>query len=148
MLESEFLSNLALRSKAYWGYSQEFIDACRRELSYSEEDIQNNHFFVAEIDNSILGFYGLRRISGIEMELEALFIEPSYIHQGYGRKLIEHSKITASKLGSKIIIIQGDPNAKDFYLKIGAKLTGERESASIPGRNLPTFIIQITEADN
>ena len=77
MLESEFLSNLALRSKAYWGYSQEFIDACRRELSYSEEDIQNNLFFVAEIDNSILGFYGLRRIFGIEMELEALFIEPS-----------------------------------------------------------------------
>ena len=46
------------------------------------------------------------------------------------------------------MIIQGDPNAKNFYLKVGAKLIGERESASIPGRYLPVFIINLTEIES
>jgi hypothetical protein len=35
--EAHLLSDLALRSKAYWGYSPELIEQCREELSYSEE---------------------------------------------------------------------------------------------------------------
>ena len=142
--ESELISKLALRSKAYWGYSQDFIDACRQELTYSQQDIQNNYFFVAEIDSSIIGFYALEILSSTDIELEALFIEPSYIDRGYGRQLIEHAKITASKLGRQRIIIQGDPNAKNFYLKVGGKLTAKRESASIRDRYLPVFVIQLT----
>ncbi len=146
--ESKLLSNLALSSKAYWGYSKEFIDACRQELTYSEKDLKNNHFFVAEIDDFIVGFYGLEVLSASQIELLALFIAPCFINRGYGRKLIEHAKFTASKLGGKVIIIQGDPNAKNFYLKVGGKLIGKRESASISGRYLPVFIINLTEVNN
>ncbi|VEP12806.1 conserved hypothetical protein [Hyella patelloides LEGE 07179] len=174
--ESEILSSLALCSKAYWGYSSKFIDACREELTYSQEDIQNNYFFVAEIDGRkcqrsisrfhlsllsrpdgtngdshidslLIGFYALEVLSSTEIQLEALFIQPSYINQGYGRKLLEHAKVTASNLGSKVIKIQGDPNAKNFYLKVGGNLTGEIESTSIPGRYLPTFVIYLDEVD-
>ena len=52
------------------------------------------------------------------------------------------------QLGSKVMIIQGDPNAQNFYLKVGGKLIGEKESASIPGRYLPVFIINLTKIDN
>ncbi|MDJ0594605.1 MAG: GNAT family N-acetyltransferase [Pleurocapsa sp. MO_226.B13] len=141
--ESELLSSLALRSKAYWGYSPEFIRACCQELTYSPEDIQNNYFFVAEINNLVIGFFALERLSANEIELEALFIDPAYINQGYGRKLIARAKLIAKELGYKTMIIQGDPNAKNFYFKVGAKLIGERESASIPGRYLPVFIINL-----
>ena len=139
--EAELLSNLALRSKAYWGYSPEFIDACRQELTYSPQDIQKNHFFVAEIDTLIIGFFALEIVSATEIELEALFVAPAYINRGYGRQLIDYAKLIARNLGSTVMIIQGDPNAKNFYLKVGGKLIGERESASIPGRDLPIFII-------
>ena len=141
--ESELLSSLALRSKAYWNYSKEFIIACRQELTYSQQDIQNNHFFVAEINNLIIGFFALEVLSDREIELAALFIDPVYINQGYGRKLIARAKLIARELGSKVMIIQGDPNATNFYLKVGGKLIGERESASIPGRYLPVFIINL-----
>ncbi|MDJ0632834.1 MAG: GNAT family N-acetyltransferase [Xenococcaceae cyanobacterium MO_188.B29] len=141
--ESELISSLALRSKAYWNYSQEFILACRRELTYSQQDIQNNHFFVAEINNLIIGFFALEILSEREIELAALFIDPAYINQGYGRKLIARAKLIARELGSKVMIIQGDPNATNFYLKVGGKLIGERESASIPGRYLPVFLIKL-----
>ena len=146
--EAELLSNLALRSKAYWGYSAEFIDACRSELTYSQEELRNNHFFVAEMENLIIGFYALEVLSTTAIELLALFIDPAYINQGYGRKLIAHAKFIARKLDYKVIVIQGDPNAKNFYLKVGGKLTGERKSASIQERYLPTFVIELDEVDN
>ena len=142
--ESELLSNLAIGSKAYWGYSPEFIDACRQELTYSAQDINNNLFFVAEVNNLIVGFFALEIVSTTEIELEALFIDPAYINRGYGRKLIAHAKIIARNLGSKVMIIQGDPNAQNFYLKAGGKLIGEKESTSIPGRYLPLFIIDLS----
>ena len=91
------------------------------------------------------GFYGLERISDSEMELEALFIDVDYIGQGYGRTLIEHAKAIAQKENVRNIIIQGDPNAEKFYLAVGGVKTGCKESASIPGRYLPTFSIPIDQ---
>ena len=32
--EHEEMSSLALRSKSHWGYSAEFLQACRAELTY------------------------------------------------------------------------------------------------------------------
>lgn len=145
--EAASLSALALRSKAYWGYSAEFIAACRAELTYSADQIQgdNFRFFVAENGGSLIGFYALGQLSIDELELEALFVDPPYIGKGYGRALIEHAKRTAAELGAAFLIIQGDPNAERFYRAAGGKPTGCRESASIPGRYLPTFAISLAE---
>ena len=141
--EAEALTALALRSKAYWGYSQEFMAACRAELTYSQANICNNHFFVAENGNSIVGFYGLVRLSTAEIELEAMFVEPAFIGQGLGRTLIEHAKKSAANLGAVNMIVQSDPHATSFYLAAGGTLTGQTTSGSISGRYLPTFTIQL-----
>lgn len=146
-LEAKFLSDLALRSKAYWGYSSEFMEAFRQELTYSPQELEKNQFFVAEIDFVIIGFFALKKVSATATELEALFVDPAYINRGYGRKLINFAISVAKKSGSKIILIQGDPHAKNFYLKVGGKFIGERESASISGRYLPLFTIKLTEDD-
>jgi N-acetylglutamate synthase-like GNAT family acetyltransferase len=142
--EAKFISDLALRSKAYWGYSPAFIEACRHELKYTARDIEKNQFFVAELEGQIIGFFALEIISPTSVELEALFVDPAYINRGYGRKLINSAKSVAKELGCEIMIVQGDPHAKDFYLKAGGKFIGERESASIPGRYLPLFMIALT----
>ncbi|MGF1487475.1 MAG: GNAT family N-acetyltransferase [Prochloraceae cyanobacterium] len=141
--EAKTLSKLAIRSKGYWGYSQDFMNACIAELTYSLEEIENKYFFVAEKDNLIIGFYALDRLSNIEMELDALFVDPAYIGKGCGRILINHAKNKAIALGASKIVIQGDPNAKNFYISAGGIISGKRESASIPGRYLPTFIIKL-----
>src|ERR1700754_4401778 len=92
--EARLLSDLALRSKAHWGYSPEFIERCRTELSYSEEQLLAEHmrFFVLESAQRVVGFYALERLSRTEIELEAMFIEPAFIGHGFGRLLIEHAK--------------------------------------------------------
>lgn len=139
------MSDLAMASKAYWGYPREFMESCREELTVSDGDIANpgvTHV-VAETGNRIVGFYALERISGSLFELEALFVDPSHIGTGIGRALVEHAKGEAVRHGAGRLEIQGDPHAEKFYLAAGAEKTGERESASIPGRYLPMFEIDL-----
>ena len=147
--EAKLLGDLALRSKAHWGYSPEFIEACRNELSYSEDEVQSEHmrFFVLVSASAVIGFYALTRQSRTEIELEALFVEPAFIGKGFGRLLVEHAKLVAANLGATKLIIQGDPNAEHFYLAAGGVLTGTRESDSIPGRFLPTFVVELVSGN-
>ncbi len=132
-----------MRSKAHWGYSVEFMQACRQELTYSADYIRDNPVFVAEAGASVVGFYALERISVGEAELTAMFVEPEHIGRGFGRALIAHAKDTARRRGFEAIVIQGDPNAVAFYQAAGGVRCGERESGSIPGRALPLFRIRL-----
>ena len=143
--EAGKLSALALRSKAHWGYSPDFLEACRDELTVDEARIGAEDYwcFVAVQSNSILGFYALDRVSEGIHELDALFVEPAHIGTGVGRLLIQHALQILSKHGAARLIIQGDPNATEFYRAAGARQIGTRESGSIPGRHLPLYEIEV-----
>jgi GNAT superfamily N-acetyltransferase len=119
--------------------------SCENELTYLPEQIEGGDvtFVVAEADGAVGGFYALRRISPLEYELEALFVEPELIGQGLGRALLEHGKSTVGSLGGRCLVIQGDPHAEGFYRAVGAEQIGTRESASIPKRCLPLFKISV-----
>lgn len=140
------MSGLAIRSKAYWGYSSEFMTLCVEELSVSRADIGNCdvHYVIAEIDEYIVGFYSLEGLSGIEIELGALFVDPGYICKSVGKPLIEKAKTHAVKLGSVKLNIQGNSIAEKFYRASGGKLTGTGESENISGRFLPAFQISLS----
>ncbi len=148
--EAELLSALALRSKAHWGYSREFIMACEAELTYRPSQIDNPgfDFMVMESDSEILGFYALEAISKAKLELAALFVEPDHIGKGLGRQLIEHARVTAAHRGGTTLLIQGDPNAEAFYLSVGCKPAGTRESGSVPGRFLPLFEMTVNHTSS
>jgi predicted N-acetyltransferase YhbS len=143
--EAGLLSALALRSKAHWGYSRDFLEACRDELSVDESRIGSEDYrcFVAVKNGSIAGFYTAKNISQGAWELDALFVEPACIGAGIGRSLIQHALSMLSECGAERLVIQGDPNAMDFYRAAGARQVGSRESGSIPGRFLPLFEIDI-----
>ena len=134
--EARLLSDLALRSKAHWGYDAEFLEACRAELTISEDYIRRAPVFVLEEDGRVAGFYGLRE-QGTELELLYLFIEPTAIGSGHGRKLWDHAVETAARLGFQKISIESDPYAEAFYLAMGARRVGEVSSSAQAGRTLP-----------
>lgn len=143
--EAAYLSDLALRSKAYWGYSRDFLNQCVSELTYDPDQIEDERFdfTVAERNDRIAGFYALARLSATTFQLEALFVEPEHIGSGIGRSLFQHALgVVAAKSGS-VLSIQGDPNAERFYLAAGAKQIGVSESESVPGRFLPVFEIAV-----
>jgi len=143
--QAEFLTELAIRSKAHWGYSKEFMTACRDELTYTADQIEapQSAFFVCMMGDRIIGFHALEKLHPDVAELEALFVDPPYIGRGIGRALIEHALDIARRIGVSSVVIQGDPNAERFYLAAGATRTGDRESNSIPGRQLPMFRIEL-----
>ena len=111
--DGEVLSVLAMRSKAHWGYPDEFLAACREELTYDE-----------------------RYLGG-------LFVEPAFIGTGLGRALMRHALAAARASGARTMVIHGDPNAGPFYEASGAVVVGRVPSGSIPGRTLPTFEIDL-----
>ena len=143
--EASLLSELAMRSKAHWGYSAEFMEACRAELTIREADVSRDGYLcnVAEQGGTILGYYALQDESGGVYELDALFVDPPYIGSGVGRSLVQHAAQVLSERGAKRMVIQGDPNAITFYKAAGAVQIGSRESESIPGRQLPLFELVI-----
>jgi GNAT superfamily N-acetyltransferase len=143
--EAAEISELAMRSKAHWGYSQEFMEVCRKELTVTPGDIfsVDLQYWVAEWDSTLVGYYALEKHTEQKYELEALFVEPVYIGRRVGKALLAHAKSRALVLGATTLVIQGDPNAAAFYLAAGGKQVGTHESASIPGRNLPLFEIEL-----
>ena len=145
--EVEYLSELAFRSKSYWGYSDCFMQACLAELTVDECYIENNPTFVIEDGNNTIGFYSLEHISVSEVELSLLFVDPAFIGKGYGRKLMMHAQEKARHLGYSKMIIEGDPNAERFYRSAGGSVVGTRKSDSIPNRELPIFCINLDELD-
>ncbi len=143
--DAEPLSELAFRSKSFWGYSPEFMESCRSELRVDGSRIgfPDFHCYVARKDASTLGFYIVEENADSVFELEALFVEPDCIGSGVGRALLSHALKTASASGAARMIIQGDPNAGAFYTAMGAVQVGTRESESIPDRLLPLYEIDV-----
>ena len=143
--ETILLTDLTVRSKAYWGYSEHFMEACANELVVPKETLENPSFsyMIVESKAEVVGYYGLEPASDTEIELSALFVEPKFIGKGLGKVLLIHAMNAAIELGGKELTLQSDPNAEGFYLANGGVLTGKRESQSFPGRYLPTFSISL-----
>lgn len=139
--ECAALSALALRSKAVWGYSDDFMARCVAELTLTEDYLP--HVFVLETAAGVMGFYALSEREDGRAELEFLFVEPDALRHGYGRRLLAHARRYArAGLGASAMLIQGDPHADEFYRALGARRIGERASASIEGRALPLYELQ------
>ena len=133
--ECPALSALCLRSKGYWGYDAAFLEQCRAELTLTAEDIQN-HLIVAEQEGQLAG---VAQIGPLEEDADLLlfFVDPPFIGQGIGRVLFDWSVEAARQIGARRLMIDAEPGAEAFYIRMGATRIGERASASIPGRMLP-----------
>ena len=135
--EAAALSALAMRSKGHWGYDAAFLERSRDDLTISATEIAAASVYVFADGDGIAGFYQLRPTEDGVGVLNDLFVDPSAIGQGVGRRLWEHAVATARDLGFTEVIFQSDPHAEGFYLAMGAERAGESESTVVPGRKLP-----------
>lgn len=139
--ESALISDLALRSKGYWPYSAEFLEACREELTYPPDKIScpDYRFVVIERADAdgLAGFVLLHLASAEQVDMDALFVEPACIGQGVGKALWLRGVELAREYGAKRIEIHADPYAEPFYSAMGARRVGDVPSGSVPGRVLP-----------
>ncbi len=141
--EAQALTNLALRSKAVWGYDQAFLVACRAELTVTAEQIQHAPVFVYEHLRRLLAVYRLD-ITGAAAEVGLFFVDPAAIGQGVGMRLWRHLVGEARRRGVERIVVESDPNAEGFYLAMGASTVGAVPSRSIANRRLPLMELALT----
>ncbi len=137
------LTELTLRSKAYWGYDAAFMAEVQQNLTITPEYIDSNPVFVLEDAAQVMGFYSLKALATPnEVELDFLFIEPTGIGTGYGKQLWQHAVHTARQAGFQTILIEAEPQALKFYTKMGAVWAATKPSPVanlFPGRVLPVL---------
>jgi GNAT superfamily N-acetyltransferase len=134
--EGAALTELCLRSKAVWGYDDAFMAACRKELTLTPASIRSSQMQVAEFDGRLAGIAEVKS-AGDTAQLEKLFVEPAMLRTGTGRKLLDWAKATARAAGATALVIEADPDAAEFYRRMGAVDDGLVPSGSIPGRLIP-----------
>ena len=69
------------------------------------------------------------------VEMEKLAVLPKHRHRGYGKELVEHTKVIATELGAdKIVIgiIEENTRLKAWYQSLGFIHTGTREFPFLP----------------
>lgn len=138
--EAGVLSEIALRSKAHWGYDETFVANCRDELTVRASEVERRRAAVAERDGRIVGFTTLEGEPTVG-EIGMMFVDPAAIGEGIGRLLFEHALAVARGLGFTRLTIDADPNAEPFYLAMGASRVGTTPSGSVPGREPPLMAV-------
>lgn len=141
--EAEELTALAHRSKAHWGYGDDFMARAVDAIVINADVIGAHEVWVLESDaGAPLGVY--RVIPGEPAFLEDLWIEPSEIGRGRGRELWSHALATARRLGAQALELDADPNARAFYERMGARQVGETPSRIEDGLLLPRMRVELT----
>jgi GNAT superfamily N-acetyltransferase len=140
--EAPALSELALRSKALWGYDPAFLEACRAPLTLAPTYIATQPVYVLENHGRTMGFYGLSGAAP-RLTLEFLYVEPRATGLGMGRQLFAHALTTARSAGAHELLIAADPFAEGFYRAMGATRIGQVPSEAIPDRWLPLMRLEL-----
>jgi GNAT superfamily N-acetyltransferase len=138
------LTEIAHAAKRHWGYPERWMQLWRDTLTITPDYIADNEVYLARAGEQVVGFYALLG-SGAKLTLDHLWLVPSQIGAGIGRKLFDHAITTARRLGAAEVEVEADPNATGFYERMGATRVGENvyEMDGQP-RILPLLIYTLT----
>ncbi len=137
------LTNLAKKSKAYWEYDSLLLKKWENELTITPDFINNSASAVAEMDGKIIGFWCRELIESNEITSGYLFVDPEYMGMGCASALFNALKKELVNKGIMSFTLEADPNAKDFYIKIGGVEIGKIESPVVRGRMLPIIKFEL-----
>lgn len=132
------LTEIAFAAKRHWGYPEDWIQRWRAALTITPDCLAANPTFVARCGGDdgkgeIMGFGAVRFTPGGEAWIDHLWVYPSAMGFGIGRKLFEACETEARRVGASRLKIEADPHAEGFYRRMGASTLG-REPAFMDGQ--------------
>ncbi|WP_205860228.1 GNAT family N-acetyltransferase [Polaribacter sp. 20A6] len=133
--DAKILTEIALKSKAFWGYSNELIEGWRADLTVTSRTIQTCQVYKYMINDEVVGFYVLNTPNEELVKLEMLFVLPLFIGKGIGKELLAHALNKVIISNANKIELVADPNAIPFYKSQGF-LVKEQIGSAILGRFL------------
>ena len=134
--DAEILTKLTFDGKAFWGFSKEQLSEWTELLTVTPDYVRENSVYKLVLDSEIAGYYSYIIINENEIKLDNLFLFQKYIGKGLGNQMMKDFLSKAEKLKPKIISLDAEPNAENFYKKFGFITFNKKESV-IKGRFLP-----------
>jgi GNAT superfamily N-acetyltransferase len=120
------LKEIAVASKAFWGYELDKVKKWADRGDFSSEQLGKLAVFVAEADAEQIGWVSLEPRDG-PWWLEDLWIVPEWIGKGVGTRLFRRAATYARANGAAALEWEAEPNAVGFYDKMGARYLRESE---------------------
>jgi len=142
--DAQVLTDLTFRSKAYWNYSPEQMEAWRDELRITMEYLAESTAFKLFADEELVGYYAYRTVAPGTVKLDNLFVEPAFIGRGFGNYLLNDFMMRVEGDGFKKVVLDADPNSEAFYLSYGFRTVGKLKT-TIVGRFMPVMEKQLGE---
>lgn len=139
--EAPRLTEIAHAAKRHWDYPEAWIQLWRDSLTFTPDFIREHAVYVAECDRQVVGVFALLH-HDTQAEIEHLWVMPSHMGEGVGRRLLQQVLDLAGEWGVASIRIVSDPNAEAFYQHMGARRVGDVES-SPDGRRLPVLELDL-----
>lgn len=119
--EAVLLTEIACAAKAHWGYTADTMAYWRAAfLTVTQEYIAAHAVWVASVHSGQVVAFAATEQHDAGAVLEHLWVTPSFMGRGIGRRLFEHVA-----LETPTFTFTSDPHADDFYLKMGAQKIGE-----------------------
>jgi N-acetylglutamate synthase-like GNAT family acetyltransferase len=137
--ESDYLSDLAIRSKSHWPYPEDYLEKSKELLEISPHYIDAHEVIVAEEDDKIIGFYAMEREF-----VEHFWIDPGYIGKGYGTEMFGNLMTQAREMNLGYLYLYSEPFAIGFYEKMGWGRYGKKPSRIDPGIVFVQMEIEVT----
>ena len=132
--EAGWLTEIACRAKAHWGYSAEQITAWKPAfLTITSDYVRRHSLWIAEAETGQPVAFAALEQAAAGATLEHLWVLPRFMGRGIGSRLFHHVAGRAPAF-----TFTSDPQADGFYLKLGARSIGKVESAH-QGRGLSLF---------
>lgn len=142
--DADALTALCMRSKAYWGYDDQFMLTAREALTIRKNDIACGWVMKALLQDELVGVAQLAPLDDFDrIELDKLFVDPPAMGQGVGRHLMQCATMIAKERGFEVMEILADPNAVALYERMGARFIRDEPSDAIPGRTLPLYELKL-----
>ena len=98
---------------------------------------------MAECDHNVVGFVGLD-VQHNEAEIDHLWVLPEFMGLGIGRRLVYCALDYCKSRGVERLKVASDPNAADFYRRMGAVQQGQVVSTPAP-RSLPLLQFDVDQ---
>lgn len=134
------LKELAMVSKAHWGYSAEWMARWANWVDVSPAFLEKYEVYKLIEAGQMLGWCALL-LNGERAHLEDLWIRPDRIGTGLGRILFEFAVQRARAGGATRLDLEADPNAVGFYEHMGMVTTGQHKTEM--DRTIPTMALSL-----
>jgi GNAT superfamily N-acetyltransferase len=120
----EMLKDIAIRSKAWWGYEDHFMEQFAASSILPSEQPEGSKVVKVCFQGKIIGWYRYVPQDG-KVELTDFWLSPEYIGKGFGGKMFQDLKEKVIWEGFANIEFDADPNAAPFYEHMGCRIIGQ-----------------------